>query len=171
MNKNILISTAIAIFVIPATIFAADGHILTAQPGLSASQYAANVKSLSTRAEAKYEVAFSDQQLWGAAIANAEAASFKEPQNSGYVRTLAMLYAKTQWWSRSMTNFDRLESMTSLDGEARSTAAFVARKLGYLAMQRGNGQEAALYLQRSLVLEPNTSTQAMLNRVNLAYGF
>ena len=170
MNK-IIIASLIALFIIPSSVFAANGQILMAQSGLSASQYAANAKSFSTRAEVKYEEAFSDQELWGSAIANAEAANVLAPNNASYVRVLAVLYTKTQWWSRAMTNFDRLESMAGLDTQTRSAAAFVARKLGYLAIQRGSGQEAALYLQRSMVLESKAITQAMLKRVNLAFGY
>jgi uncharacterized protein HemY len=180
--KKTIIGVAIALFLTPvltpALGFAEqngtvleNGTILQAASGLTATQYAQNAEALSTEAAATYAVAYSDQELWGAAIANVEAALALEPNNTDYLSMAAMIYTKTQWWSRALANFDTLESLNALDSQTRTMASYVARKLGYLAMLRGNGQEAALYLQRSIVLESNQLTLAMLKRVNQVYGF
>ena len=160
------------LFALLGTAAVAEGNLLVnVEPGLTAQQYAATATTLAAEAETAYPTAFADFPLWNQALANAEAAVHAEPNNADHVRLLAMLYTKTKWWSRAMNNFDRLQAMRDLDFEAKSTAAFVARKLGVMALDRGDGRRAAAFLQRSMMLEESPVTLALLQRVNAAFGF
>jgi hypothetical protein len=140
-------------------------------PGLSAAEYSAQAMLYAGQARAAYAKPFSDLPLWALAIAHGEAAVQLEPNNATFVRDLAMMYTTTQWWFRAMLYFDRLEALSAFDVESRSMAAFTARKLGVMALNRGAGLEASTYLRRSLNLEANATTRALLDRVNVAYGF
>ena len=173
MNRTLMAAIAALSLTAPALAPArASSPILPlVQPGLSAEAYASNAARLAAEAEAAYAVAFADLPLWSEALANAEAAAAAAPEDAAYTRALAMLYAKTQWWSRAMTNFDRLEAMNALDEEATGTAAFTARKLGVLAIERGDGEAAVAFLRRSLELRPDESTVVLLERVNRTFGF
>jgi tetratricopeptide (TPR) repeat protein len=140
-------------------------------PGLSAAEYSAQSKAYIAQARAAYPTPFIDLPLWAQAVAYAEAAVQLEPNNAIFVRDLAMAYATTQWWFRAMFYFDRLETLNAFDSQSRSMAALTARKLGVLALGRGAGLEASSYLRRSLILEANATTRALLDRVNITYGF
>jgi hypothetical protein len=84
---------------------------------------------------------------------------------------LAMLYVKTQWWFRAMTNFDQLEALNGFDPETITAAAFVAHRLGVLAIDRGDNEHATMYFERSMALESNPITQALLDRTTVFLGF
>jgi tetratricopeptide (TPR) repeat protein len=170
MNKTLL-TTMISLMIGTGTIFAAGNLISEVEPGLSAEQYASKSIALVNTAETSYPTAYADFPIWNQAIANAEAAVQADPTNVKYVRMLAMLYVKTQWWVRAMANFDQLEALNGLDPEAITTAAFVARRLGVLAIDRGDNTEAANYFERSLALESNPITQALLDRATVFLGF
>ncbi len=144
--------------------------LLIVQPGLSAAEYDAQSKAYAEQARILYPKAASDLPYWNQAIAYAEAAVQAEPNNSAYIRNLAMMYATTKWWSRAMTQFDRLEALGAFDAQSRSMAALTARQLGVLALGRRDGVEASVYLRRSLTLEPNSTTRSLLDRVNLTFG-
>ena len=170
MNQKLLTAT-IALMIGTGTVFAAGNLISEVEPGLSAEQYASKSIELVGSAEASYPTAYADFPIWNQAIANAEAAVQADPTNVKHLRMLAMLYVKTQWWIRAMTNFDQLEALNGLDPEAISVAAFVARRLGVLAIDRGDNTEAANYFERSLALESNPITQALLDRTTVFLGF
>jgi tetratricopeptide (TPR) repeat protein len=170
MNKTV-IATVISMMLGTGTIFAAGNLISEVEPGLSAEQYASKSIELVSSAEAEYPTAYADFPIWNQAIANAEAAVQADPTNVKYVRMLAMLYVKTQWWIRAMTNFDQLEALNGFDPEAITSAAFVARRLGVLAIDRGDNTEAAKYFERSLALESNPITEALLDRTTVFLGF
>jgi tetratricopeptide (TPR) repeat protein len=170
MNQKLL-ATMISLLIGTGTVFAAGNLISEVEPGLTAAEYANKSIELISNAEAAYPTAYADFPIWNQAIANAEAAVQTDPTNIKYVRMLAMLYVKTQWWSRAMTNFDQLEALNGLDPEAIPTAAFVARRLGVLAIDRGDNAEAAKYFERSLTLESNPITQALLDRATVFLGF
>jgi tetratricopeptide (TPR) repeat protein len=170
MNKTLL-TAMISLMIGTGAVFAAGSLISEVEPGLSAEQYASKSIELVSTAEASYPTAYADFPIWNQAIANAEAAVQVDPTNVKYVRMLAMLYVKTQWWVRAMTNFDQLEALNGLDPEAITTAAFVARRLGVLAIDRGDNMEAANYFERSLALESNPITQALLDRTTVFLGF
>ncbi len=169
--KQKLLTTMISLMIATGTVFAAGNLISDVEPGLTAEQYASKSIELIRSAEASYPTAYPDFPIWNQAIANAEAAVQTDPTNVKYVRMLAMLYVKTQWWIRAMTNFDQLEALNGLDPEAITTAAFVARRLGVLAIDRGDNTEAARYFERSLALESNPITQALLDRITVFLGF
>ena len=166
-----LLTTLFSLMITTGTVFAAGSLISEIEPGLTAEEYASKSIELVISAEASYPSAYPDFPIWNQAIANAEAAVQADPTNVKYVRMLAMLYVKTQWWSRAMTNFDQLEALNGLDPEAISTAAFVARRLGVLAIDRGDNIEAAVYFERSMALEANPITQALLDRTTVFLGF
>jgi tetratricopeptide (TPR) repeat protein len=170
MNKTLLTSV-ISMMIGTGITFAAGSLISEVEPGLTAEQYASKSIELVGSAEASYPTAYADFPIWNQAIANAEAAVQTDPTNVKYVRMLAMLYVKTQWWVRAMTNFDQLEALNGFDPEAITSAAFVARRLGVLAIDRGDNTQAANYFERSLALESNPITQALLDRTTVFLGF
>ncbi len=169
--KHKLLTAVISLLIGTGTIFAAGGLISEVEPGLTADQYAIKSMELVSSAEAAYPTAYADFPIWNQAIANAEAAVQADPTNAKYVRMLAMLYVKTQWWVRAMTNFDQLETLNGFDPEAITSAAFVARRLGVLAIDRGDNTEAIKYFERSMALESNPITQALLDRTTVFLGF
>jgi hypothetical protein len=144
--------------------------LFVVQPGLSAAQYEAQSKAYAAQARILYPDAYVDLPYWNQAVAYAEAAVQAEPSNITYVRNLAMMYETTKWWSRAMTQFDRLDSLGALDAESRRMAAYTARKLGVLALGRRDGVAASVYLRRSLALEQSATTRKLLERVNLTFG-
>jgi tetratricopeptide (TPR) repeat protein len=170
MNKTLLTSV-ISMMIGTGITFAAGSLISEVEPGLTAEQYASKSIELVGSAEVSYPTAYADFPIWNQAIANAEAAVQTDPTNVKYVRMLAMLYVKTQWWVRAMTNFDQLEALNGFDPEAITSAAFVARRLGVLAIDRGDNTQAANYFERSLALESNPITQALLDRTTVFLGF
>jgi tetratricopeptide (TPR) repeat protein len=169
--KQQLLTALIAFTIGTATVFAAGNLLSEVEPGLTADQYANKSIELVGRAESAYPTAYADFPIWNQAIANAEAAVQTDPTNIKYVRMLAMLYVRTQWWVRAMTSFDQLEALNGFDPEAISSAAFVARRLGVLAIDRGDNLEAIRYFERSMVLESNPITQALLDRSTIFLGF
>jgi tetratricopeptide (TPR) repeat protein len=170
MKQQLL--TALIVFTIgTATVFAAGNLLSEVEPGLTADQYANKSIELVSSAEAAYPTAYADFPIWNQAIANAEAAVQTDPTNIKHVRMLAMLYVRTQWWVRAMTSFDQLEALNGFDPEAISIAAFVARRLGVLAIDRGDNLEAIRYFERSMTLESNPITQALLDRSTVFLGF
>lgn len=175
MNKKLL-TTMFALtigtgMIGAGTVLAAGSLVSEVEPGLTAEQYAMTSMELIANAEVAYPSAYADFPIWNQAIANAEAAVQADPTNAKYVRMLAMLYVKTQWWSRAMINFDQLEALNGFDPEAITSAAFVARRLGVLAIARGDKSEAVTYFERSMELESNPITQALLDRTTIFLGF
>ena len=170
-TKHQLLAAMISLMIGSGTVLAAGNLISEVEPGLTAEQYAGKSVELIGNAEAAYPTAYADFPIWNQAIANAEAALQADPTNIKYTRMLAMLYVKTQWWSRAMTNFDQLEALNGLDPEAITVAAFVARRLGVLAIDRGDNTQAAEYFERSLALESNPITLALLERTTVFLGF
>jgi tetratricopeptide (TPR) repeat protein len=170
-TKHKLLATMISLMIGPGTVLAAGNLISEVEPGLTAEQYAGKSMELIGNAEAAYPTAYADFPIWNQAIANAEAAVQADPTNVKYVRMLAMLYVKTQWWSRAMTNFDQLEALNGFDPEAITSAAFVARRLGVMAIDRRDNEQAAIYFERSMALESNPITQALLDRATVFLGF
>ena len=168
--KQKWLTTMISLMIGTGTVFAAGNLISEVEPGLTAEEYASKSIELVIAAQASYPSAHVDFPIWNQAIANAEAAVQADPSNIKHVRMLAMLYVKTQWWSRAMTNFDQLEALNGLDPETISSAAFVARRLGVLAIDRGDNTEAAKYFERSMALESNPITQALLDRTTVFLG-
>jgi tetratricopeptide (TPR) repeat protein len=169
--KHKLLIAMILLTVGTGTVFAAGNLLSEVEPGLTADQYANKSIELVGSAEAAYPTAYADFPIWNQAIANAEAAVQTDPTNVKYVRMLAMLYVKTQWWSRAMTNFDQLEALNGFDPETITSAAFVARRLGVLAIDRGDNTEAIRFFERSMGLESNPITQALLDRATIFLGF
>ena len=153
------------------SVLATDNLISEVEPGLTAQEYALTSLELISKAQVAYPTAYADFPIWNQAIANAEAAVQADPTNVKYVRMLAMLYVTTQWWSRAMTNFDQLEALNGFDPETITAAAFVARRLGVLAIDRGDNTEAIKYFQRSMALESNPITQALIDRITVFLGF
>jgi tetratricopeptide (TPR) repeat protein len=170
-TKHKLLAAMISLLIGTGTVLAAGNLISEVEPGLTAEQYAGKSMELIGNAEAAYPTAYADFPIWNQAIANAEAAVQADPTNVKYVRMLAMLYVKTQWWSRAMTNFDQLEALNGFDPEAITSAAFVARRLGVMAIDRRDNEQAAIYFERSMALESNPITQALLDRTTVFLGF
>ena len=163
--KQKLLTTMISLMIGTGTVFAAGNLISEVEPGLTAEEYASKSIELVT----SYPSAHVDFPIWNQAIANAAAVQ-ADPSNVKHVRMRAMLCVKTQWWSRAMTNFDQPEALNGLDPEAISSAAFVARRLGVLAIDRGDNTEAAKYFERSTALESNPIKQALLDRTTVFLG-
>jgi tetratricopeptide (TPR) repeat protein len=170
-TKHKLLAAMISLLMGTGIVFAAGGLISEVEPGLTADQYASKSTELISSAQAAYPTAYADFPIWNQAIANAEAAVQADPTNVKYVRLLAMLYVKTQWWVRAMTNFDQLEALNGFDPETITAAAFVARRLGVLAIDRNDHTEAIKYFERSMALESNPITQALLDRTTVLLGF
>ena len=88
-----------------------------------------------------------------------------EPRNPSFVQNAAMLYAQTQWWLPAHQHFANLRGMVALDGATLDMAALAGRKLGYMAMQRGDRSEARTYYLQSLEYRDNASVRQMLARL------
>ena len=76
-----------------------------------------------------------------------------------------MYYAQTQWWLPANEYFAELRAQVSLDDTALDMAALTARKLGYMAMQRGDRGEARLYYTESLTYRDSESARQMLAKL------
>ena len=139
--------------------------LLTVTPDLTAQEYAAQSRMYSAQAQTEYAFAYADLPLYNRAIANAEAAVRLEPTNPSYVQSAAMLYAKTQWWLPAHQHFATLRGLVTLDDATLDMAALTARKLGYMAMQRGDRSEARTYYVQSLEYRDNESARQMLAKL------
>ena len=139
--------------------------LLTVTPDLTAQEYAAQSAIYLAQAQTEYSVAYADLPLYNRAIANAEAAVRLEPSNPSFVQSAAMLYAKTQWWLPAHQYFASLRSLVTLDDASLDMAALTARKLGYMAMQRGDRTEAKTYYVQSLEYRDNQSARQMLAKL------
>ena len=139
--------------------------LLTVTPNLSAQAYARQSANDLARAKLQYRVAYADLPLYNRAIANAEAAVRLEPRNPSFVQSAAMLYAQTQWWLPAYQHFASLSALVTLDDASLDTAALTARKLGYMAMQRGDRNEARSYYVQSLEYRDNPSARQMLAKL------
>lgn len=133
------------------------------QPAMTAEQYHAEAQRLAVEADARYVTDFYDQILWNQAIRNAEAAVAAEPSNPTYLRTLAELYTRTQFWWRAYQNWLKLEQMAQLGDQERQWAALSAAKIGYIRLSRGLAVEAIPFLEASLRWEENPQVAAMLD--------
>jgi uncharacterized protein HemY len=164
MNLKALIITA-SVTASSLAIAAGGDFLLTVNPGMSAQQYYAEAQNYAAEARATYSFASADLPLWNRAIANAEAAVNLEPNSPIYLRTAAMYYAQTQWWLPAFEHFAELRAQVSLDDTALDMAALTARKLGYMAMQRGDRGEARLYYTESLTYRDSESARQMLAKL------
>ena len=161
--KTLVISATLAA---SSLALAAGGDfLLTVTPGMSAQQYYAQAQNYAAEAQASYAFASADLPLWNRAIANAEAAVKLEPNSPIYLRTAAMYYAQTQWWLPANEHFAELRAQVSLDDTALDMAALTARKLGYMAMQRGDRGAARLYYTESLTYRESESARQMLAKL------
>lgn len=134
------------------------------EAGLSADQYHQRALDLANQADAMYNPDFYDQVLWTAAANYAKAAVKAAPDNTTYLRTLGMIYTKTQFWYRAYEVWTDLASREQLDAEARQWAALSAAKVGYIRMSRGLPQEAVPFFEASLRWQANPTVQAMLEQ-------
>ena len=161
--KTALLTTALATLSLASA--ASSDFLLTVTPGLTAQAYARQSANDLARAKLQYRVAYADLPLYNRAIANAEAAVRLEPRNPSFVQSAAMLYAQTQWWLPAYQHFASLSALVTLDDASLDTAALTARKLGYMAMQRGDRNEARSYYVQSLEYRDNPSARQMLAKL------
>jgi uncharacterized protein HemY len=161
MNLKAIMTTATLAI---SSFAAASDFLLTVTPGLTAQQYYAEAERYAAQARTSYNVAYADLPLWNRAIANAEAAANLEPSPI-YLRTAAMYYAQVQWWNRANHYFTQLRSQVTLDDPALDMAALSARKLGFLAFQRGDYTAARGFFTESLSYRDSESARQMLARL------
>jgi hypothetical protein len=159
--KTIIVTATIAISSLAA---ASSDFLLTVTPGLSAQQYYAEAERYAAEARTAYTVPYADLPLWNRAIANAEAAASLEPSPI-YLRTAAMYYAQVQWWNRANFFFSQLRDQVTLDEPALDLAALSARKLGFMAFQRGDYTAARGFFTESLSYRDSESARQMLARL------
>jgi tetratricopeptide (TPR) repeat protein len=161
--KTVFLTAALAISSLGLA--AGSDFLLTVEPNLTAQEYASQSAMYLEQAQLEYSVAYADLPLYNRAIANAEAAVRLEPTNPTFLQSAAMLYAKTQWWLPAHQHFATLRSLVTLDDASLDMAALAARKLGYMAMQRGDRAEARTYYVQSLEYRDNASARQMLAKL------
>lgn len=133
------------------------------EPSLSADEYHGKALLLMAQADAKYNPDFFDQTGWLSAVGYAEAAVNAQPSNPEYLRTLGEAYTKTQFWIEGYRAFKQLQTMGSLDSQAREWAALCAAKLGYIRLSNNDPEEAVGFLQEALNWQERTSVRALLH--------
>lgn len=146
----------------------AASFLMTVPVGLSASTYHSLALVYAQQAESTYSVAFSDLPLWNEALAHAAAAVNLEPNSAEYNLTAAKLFAQAQWWQPAHQYFAAANRLEPLGFVTRQLAAITARKLAYMAIQRGDRAEATNYLVESLRYEETAATRAMLDKLQTA---
>ena len=161
--KTVFLTAALAISSLGLA--ANSDFLLTVQPNLTAQEYASQSAMYLAQAQVEYSVAYADLPLYNRAIANAEAAVRLEPTNPTFLQSAAMVYAKTQWWLPAHQHFATLRGLVTLDDASLDMAALTARKLGYMAMERGERSEARTYYVQSLEYRDNASARQMLAKL------
>lgn len=164
MNLKAIALTA-TLAISSLAVAANSDFLLTVTPNLTAQEYAAQSNMYLSQAQSEYAFAYADLPLYNRAIANAEAAVRLEPSNPTFVQSAAMLYAQTQWWLPAHQHFATLRGLVTLDDATLDMAALTARKLGYMAMQRGDRNEARTYYVQSLEYRDNAGARQMLAKL------